>query len=162
MFERFDTTSGAVVVQAREEARLLGATRLEAEHLLLALSRQGASETGRVLAAAGLDHEGLLDALDAEAMRSLEAVGVNGRAVGLAERPLPSMPQPRWGASAKAAIERALTIAKVRRDRRIRPTHLLLGVLRADEGTVPRALASAGVDPAELVSGAEAALGESR
>jgi hypothetical protein len=76
MFERFDTQSGTVVVQAREEARLLGATRLEAEHLLLALARQGAWDAGRVLADAGLDHDGIGRALDAEVLRSLESVGV--------------------------------------------------------------------------------------
>ena len=70
------------------------------------------------------------------------------------------MGQPRWGASAKASIERALTIAKVRGDRRIVPTHILLGVLRAHEGTVPRTLASAGVNGAGLVAKAEATLGE--
>jgi hypothetical protein len=34
----------------------------------------------------------------------------------------------------------------------------LIGVLRAREGTVPRALAAAGVDPAELAAHAEATL----
>ena len=162
MFERFDTTSGTAVVRAREEARMLGATRLEAEHLLLALSGQAASDAGRVLADTGLDHDGVRDALDAELMRSLEAAGVNVGAVGLLDRPLPTMGQPRWGASAKAAIERALTIAKARGDRRIHPSHILLGVLHADEGTVPRALASAGVDGPALVASAEATLGDSR
>ena len=162
MLERFDQTSGTVVADAREEARLLGATRLEAEHLLLALSRQTASDAGRVLAEAGLDHDGLREAFDAELERSLEAVGVTMGAVGLLERPLPSAGTPRWGQSAKRALQRALAIAKAHGDRTIRPTHILLGVLRADEGTVPRALAAAGVNGAALAASAEAALGESR
>ncbi|MGH2967095.1 MAG: Clp protease N-terminal domain-containing protein [Solirubrobacterales bacterium] len=160
MFERFDATSSMVVVQAREEARLLGARRLEAEHLLLALSRQAASDAARLLADVGLDHDGVRDALEAELKRSLQASGVNLSVAGLADRSLPALSQPRWGASSKAAIVRALTTAKGRGDRNIRPTHILLGVLLADEGTVPRALASAGVDGAALVASAEAALGE--
>lgn len=40
----------------------------------------------------------------------------------------------------------------------IAPTHLLLGVLRAGEGTVPRALAAGGLDADELAARAEATL----
>jgi ATP-dependent Clp protease ATP-binding subunit ClpA len=162
MFERFDKKSGTVVAQAREEARLLGATRLEAEHLMLALSRQTAWDAGRVLVEAGLGYDRLRDALDAELQRSLEAVGVTASAVGLAERPLPAEGQPRWGASAKRTLEHAMVIVKTRGDRRILPTHILLGALRAGEGTVPRALAAVGVDSMALVASAEATLGESR
>ena len=162
MFERFDKRSGKVVEEAREEARLLGETKLEAEHLLLALSRQTAWDAGRVLAHAGLDHDGLRRALDAEREQSLEAAGITPHAVGLLRQPLPATGQPRWGASSKLALHRALSIAQARGDRRLRPTHILLGVLRADEGTVPRALVAAGVDPVALAASAEATLGESR
>ena len=162
MFERFDKGSGALVVQAREEARLLGANRMEAEHLLLALSRRTTRDAGRVLAQAGLDHDGLRHALDAERERSLEAVGVSVSAIALAERPLPATDQPRWGASAKRAIERAMVVVKARGDRNILPTHILLGVLHVGEGTVPRALAAAGVDAVALAASAEATLGAAR
>jgi ATP-dependent Clp protease ATP-binding subunit ClpA len=162
MLERFDRRSGAMVVQAREEARLQGAAKLEAEHLLLALSRRTDLDAGRILAQAGLDHDGLLRALDAERERSLEAAGITSHSVGLLERPLPATGQPRWGASAKRALERAMSITQARGDRDLRPTHILLGVLRAEEGTVPRALAAAGVDAVTLAESAEATLGESR
>ena len=162
MFERFDKKSATVVAQAREEARLTGATKLEAEHLLLALSRHTAWDAGRVLAEAGLDHEGLSRALDAQLERSLEAAGVTARLVALADRPLPSTSAPRWGTSSKRAMQRMSTIVKARGDRRIVPTHILLAVLSADEGTVPRALATAGVDAATLIASAEATLGEPR
>ena len=158
MFERFDERSGTVVAQAREEARLLGANRLEAEHLLLALSLQTTSDAGRVLAEAGLDHDGVRRALDAELERSLEAAGVTPAAAAVAEMPLPTAAQPRWGASAKEAMKRGLTLAQARRDRSILPTHLLLGVLGANEGTVPRALDAVGVDAATLAARAEATL----
>ena len=162
MFERFDKKSSALVAQARDEARLQGAAKLEAEHLLLALSRNATWEAGRVLADAGLDHEGLSHALDAEIRRSLEAAGVTASLVALAERPLPTTEPPRWGASSKSAIERALTIAKTRGDRRIVPSHILIGVVSAEEGTVARALEVAGVDARVLVERAEATLGQAR
>jgi len=162
MFERFDKRSGAAVAEAREEARLQGATKLEAEHLLLALSRGADSDLGRILDQAGLDYDGVLGALDAEREWSLEAAGITLGSIGLLERPTPATGQPRWGASAKRALESAVSIAQARGDRNIRPTHILLGVLRAEEGTVPRALAVAGVDQAALAESAEASLGRPR
>lgn len=92
---------------------------------------------------AGLDHDRLRDALDAQRLRSLEAIGLSARAVGIAERPLPGAGTPRWGASAERTIQRSMEIVKARGDRRILPTHLLLGALDAREGTVPRALEAA-------------------
>jgi hypothetical protein len=56
------------------------------------------------------------------------------------------------------ALRRAAITAKDRGDRQLTPTHILIGVLRAREGTVPRALAASGVDPAELAARAEATL----
>lgn len=160
MFERFDKKSTALVERAWEEATLLGATRIEAEHLLLALSRHPGWDAGRVLAEVGLDHAGMREALDAGLERSLAAVGVTATAFGLADRPLPPTGQPRMGTSAKRALHCALLVVKARGDRSIQPTHILLGALRAVEGTVPRALAAAGVDRSTLAASAEATLGD--
>ena len=55
-----------------------------------------------------------------------------------------------WGASAKRGLERALEEAKRRGDRRIGCEHILLGLLRAEHGTVPRLLAAEGIDRDEL------------
>ena len=51
---------------------------VEAEHLLLAATRLDIP-AAEGLRTAGLDYDGLLDALDAETARSLAAVGVHGR-----------------------------------------------------------------------------------
>jgi retron-type reverse transcriptase len=64
----------------------------------------------------------------------------------------------RPGMDAKMALRRATIAAKDRGDRQLTPTHILIGILRAREGTVPRTLAAAGVDPAELAAHAEATL----
>ena len=158
MFERFRKDSRAIVLDAMKEARVRADARIEAEHLLLALARRSAWDAGRVLAEAGIDHDGLRAALDDEVRHTLEAVGVGSGATWIPDSTLPVAGQPRWGESAKMALRRATIAAKDRGDRQLTPTHILIGVLRAREGTVPRALAAAGVDPAELAAHAEATL----
>ena len=149
MFERFSHDAREVVKVAEAEARELGSPAIEAEHLLLALADRVAA-----LPAAGLDHDGVLAALDAERDRSLAAVGVS--ASGFEPSPLPT--KPKFATSAKSALELALREALVRGDKRILPGHVLLGVLRPQAGTVPRALQQAGVDRDELRARTEAEL----
>jgi len=48
-------------------------------------------------------------------------------------------------------------LAGAGQDGRIGPLHLLIGILRADVGTVPRALELAGIDRTDLVARAEQA-----
>lgn len=138
MFERFTQDARRVVLQAADvEATALGARTVEAEHLLLALS-----ET------IGVEHDTLVDALEAETAASLDAVGVSLRPPPPTRRRRP----PRMGASAKIALHRALKTALARKDREIRAEHVALGVLEADVGTVPRALAIAGLDREALAA----------
>jgi ATP-dependent Clp protease ATP-binding subunit ClpA len=156
VFERFTKAARAVAEGADREARALGSPTVEAEHLLLALAGSPATEAGRALAAAGLDHQGVLDALEAERERSLAAVGVDAHAFDLpttAAAAARTTTRPRWGASAKLGLERSLRVALERGDRRIEPHHVLLGLLRAEAGTVPRALAAADVGREDLERG---------
>jgi D-alanyl-D-alanine carboxypeptidase len=60
------------------------------------------------------------------------------------------------GTSAKLALERGFAGAARKKD--LRPAHVLLGVLAAEVGTVPRALALAGFDRADLIARARRAL----
>ena len=71
MFERFTRDARQVVRSAETLAAGLGSPTTEAEHLLLALS-----DCEPVLADVGLDHDGVLSALQAERERSLRAVGI--------------------------------------------------------------------------------------
>lgn len=161
MFERFTQDARAIVARAaNEEAAQLGSPRIEAEHLLLALTSGPPSPTTRLLADAGLDHDGVLAALDRETERSLAAVGVSAAAFAHADRPRAPHRSPRFATSAKQALERALRAAVARGDRRIVAPHLLLGLLRAQAGTVPRALAAADVDPVALATRTERLLDE--
>lgn len=156
MVTRLAPDSRTLFRAAEEEARTSRSALVEAEHLLLAMSARPDTDAGQVLAAVGLDHEAIVAALDRGFAASLAAAGVSV--------PVESLPQPspepprrlRLGASFKAAMERSVTAASG--SRQIRPAHLLLGVLGAHVGTVPRALHFAGVDQDGLTTLAREAL----
>jgi ATP-dependent Clp protease ATP-binding subunit ClpA len=147
MLERFAKPARAAVNDAVEIARGMGATTVEAEHLLLSVTRTD-TKAARVLRDAGLDEEGLREALAAETTRSLAAVGVTVDTLSFS----PFVQRPRFGTSAKLALERSLKIALARREKRIEPEHLTLAALQPALGTVPRTLECAGVDRAALIS----------
>jgi ATP-dependent Clp protease ATP-binding subunit ClpA len=147
---RFARDARRAVERSRDVARERGARTLEAEHVLSALA-EGAGVARGCLDDAGLDRDGILEALEREEARSLAAAGVRRPAFDLPPPP-PSPRTPRWGASAKLALQRSLAAAVGRGDRAIGAAHLLLGVLAAERGTVPRALEAAGVDRAALAA----------
>jgi ATP-dependent Clp protease ATP-binding subunit ClpA len=147
MFERFTQDARAVVKAAEAQATQLGSPTIEAQHLLLALADREA--------VIGVDREEVLAALEAERDRSLGAVGI---AAPDFDRPPAVVTRPRFAASSKLALERALRAAVARSDRRLAGGHILLGVLAAEAGTVPRALALAGVDRDDLRARTQAAL----
>jgi ATP-dependent Clp protease ATP-binding subunit ClpA len=147
----------SVIPQYRQfeaEARKDGARLIEAEHMLLALATNN-DEAGTLLLEAGLDHERLAGALRDEHRQSLAFAGIRPAAQGSvelwdADRPLS------LGTSAKTALKRAL--AAHHRDRALRgrrrpdSTDLLIGLLQAELGTVPRVLAIAGADRSALIA----------
>ena len=143
MFERFSKSARGMVIAAEREARELGATSIEAEHLLLALTE--APTVGLALREAGLDHDGLLEALDRETEAALQTVGVSAASFGPPPR-VPTKGRVRWGTSAKAALERSAIMVVERGERKIEAGHLALAILKPAHGTVPRALAAADVD----------------
>ncbi|GLW75036.1 hypothetical protein Kpho02_73330 [Kitasatospora phosalacinea] len=155
----FDHYLHDVLLRAADEARRDGSATTDAHHLLLALAADPARQpdvAARLLAAAGLDRDAVRAALDREFEHSLRAVGVSPGAHGLSA-PTPSGERPRLGASSKLAMERGFTAV---RKKDLTSAHLLLGVLSAELGTVPRALALAGVDRAGLAHRARAAAGQ--
>jgi ATP-dependent Clp protease ATP-binding subunit ClpA len=142
--ERFTKDARAVVLTAAQEvARSRGADAVAAEDLLLALA------THPSLLRVGLDRDQIAEALCREEERSLAGVGIaSGGFDTPAERR--EARKPALATSAKLALQRALTAARGAGDRRIQAHHLLLGVLAAEHGRVPRALQLAGIDVAEL------------
>jgi len=147
MFNHFTRDARRVAHEAPQIARELGDSSVEAEHLLLAIARRD-DATARVLGAAGLDFDGIAAALVAERERSLAAVGVSAEHLTFS----PFVEKPRFATSAKWSLELSLRIALERGDRRITPGHVALAILRAERGTVPRALAIAGVDRQALAT----------
>jgi D-alanyl-D-alanine carboxypeptidase len=150
------TTFGKYIEQAREEARDDGSAAVEAQHLLLAIAAGPDGATGQIMAAGRLDHQALRDALDREFEHSLAAAGISTAAFDLPQPSRAPTRPTRLGASARLAIERGFTSAGRKKD--LQPAHLLIGILRAEAGTVPRALALAGIDRAELAEHARRAL----
>jgi ATP-dependent Clp protease ATP-binding subunit ClpA len=156
MFEHLEPDARRAVVRAADqEARALGSATIEAEHLLLAAAADRETRVGRLLAVSGLDHDDIVAALDRETERSLAAVGVALDDFGAAAAVSARGRKPRFAASAKRALERAVRVAAGRGNRALSSTHLVLGVLAGELGTVARALDVAGVDRLALIGEAE-------
>ncbi|NUR89656.1 MAG: Clp protease [Nonomuraea sp.] len=139
-----------VVMRAAAEAREEGSAVTEAHHLLLAIAAVEGTAAHDVLTSAGLGRQAIRDALDREFEHSLGAAGVSLASYALPKPFRDPRDHPKPGASARLALERGLAAAQGKKD--LRPAHLLLGVLSAGVGTVPRALALAGVDRTGLMS----------
>jgi ATP-dependent Clp protease ATP-binding subunit ClpA len=137
----------AVLDQAEVEAREDRSATIEPQHVLLAIAAQDGTEPQQALRDAGLDHETLKAALRREYEHSLGAAGVSLDDFDLRSTP-DNERRPQLGASFKLTVER---MAGAHGKQKPKPGHLLFGVLQAEVGTVPRALALAGVDRAELV-----------
>ena len=149
MFERFVREARQVALEANSVAAGLGSQSVEAEHLLVSLAST-AHPAGAALRDAGLDPQELRDAIQRDFERVLGRVGIDASGVEVSANCRRTTP--RWGASAKRGLERALEEAKRRGDRHIGCEHILLGLLRAEHGTVPRLLAAEGIEPAELTA----------
>lgn len=139
-----------IVVAAIDQAAARDSSSAEAEDLLLAIAASGSPVAG-ILASAGLDHEGILGLLRAERERSLAALGippVDQESLRATPRPA----RPSWGASLRTALLRARKPgARGRARHRLTTANVAAGVLLADYGTVPRALAYGGIDRGALI-----------
>jgi ATP-dependent Clp protease ATP-binding subunit ClpA len=152
----FDKYLHAVITRAQHEAGEDCSPTVEAQHLLLAVSGEP-DPVREVLTSAGLDTAALRDALEREFASSLSAVGVPSSTYGL-PKPSPRRTHPGIGTSAKLALERGFSSAPRKKD--LRPAHVLLGILSAEVGTVPRALALAGVNREDLLTRVRQTIGE--
>jgi Clp amino terminal domain, pathogenicity island component len=131
----------AIGQHAIDEAIRRGAGTVEAEHVLLAIAAAGGIP--------GLDHATLDAALERERERSLAFAGVADVRWAPGDRESTRrVSKPGWGASIRELLRASdkptdRNAAAIRRE-------LAIGILRAEVGTVPRALAIAGIDRAEL------------
>jgi ATP-dependent Clp protease ATP-binding subunit ClpA len=168
MFERFTRQARAVVVGAQLEARTLGDGAIGTEHLLLSMLSDPGTASGRALARHGLTHDDvgsdvvrrtggeLLDGpalttlgIDLEAVRERveEAFGP-----GSLDRPRGRTPDGHipFSPRAKKVLELALREALASGAREITDLHVLLGLLREDQGLAATVLRDRDVDPTAL------------
>jgi ATP-dependent Clp protease ATP-binding subunit ClpC len=130
MFQRFTRAARDAVILGQEDARELGHGKIGTEHLLLGLLHDEGAPAARALAGIGITRAAAREGVVAQ-------VGAgSGRTIG--ELPFTDR--------AKQALEDALREALERRDRRIAPEHILLGLTRRDDSTAVKVLRGLGTD----------------
>lgn len=134
MFERFTQQARQVVVWAQEEARGLQHNYIGTEHLLLGLLREEQGLAARVLASLGVT---------VEQVRA-QVVRIAGAGEEPSSGQIPFTPQ------AKQVLEMALGEALSLGHDDIATEHVLLGLLRDDEGVAVRILMDCDVDLPDL------------
>ncbi|WP_051208389.1 Clp protease N-terminal domain-containing protein [Propionicicella superfundia] len=151
----------ALLDVAQAEAATRSSATVAAEHLLLALLSDQDRTAARILSPQGLTHEAFSTALDRERDHTLARIGLSiPDPTRLAAAPRAFTGHPRLSASAKEAWDRGSRLTPGRRERTQPPSDLtlLVGILSAELGTVPRALIRGGLDRTELLSAAQTAL----
>ncbi len=129
MFERFTPGARRVIVLAQEEAVLLDHNHIGTEHLLLGLIAEGEGVGARALAALGIP---------ISSARS-EVEGMIGRGKTM---PVPHVP---FTPRSKKVLELSLLEARELGDQHIGTEHLLLGLVRENEGVAAQVLRTLGV-----------------
>jgi ATP-dependent Clp protease ATP-binding subunit ClpC len=129
MFERFTDRARRTIVRAQEESRALHHTWIGPEHILLALMPEGAGLGRRVLTDLGITEAMVRDQLGLTVDPAVESP----------PGPIPFTPQ------AKKTLELSLREALQMSDSHIGTEHILLGLIRQDEGQAAEALRQLGV-----------------
>jgi ATP-dependent Clp protease ATP-binding subunit ClpC len=131
MFERFTDRARRVVVLAQEEARMLNHDYVGTEHILVALIREGGGVAAQALESLGITEEA--------ARQQVAEVGPSQ--TGPQRGHLPMTPR------AKKTLQLSLREAIALGHAYIGTEHILLGLVREDDGIAVRVLNSLGVDP---------------
>ena len=137
-FEKFTDKARHVLVLAQEEARSLRQPHVGSEHLLLALAKEPEGMAAQALEHVGLTYEGAL-----KVVRELNA------STQADEPPVHLSFSPR----VKRILETSLREAMQMGQSYISTEHLLLGIIREDEGGAIEALSRLGI-PTDKVRGA--------
>jgi ATP-dependent Clp protease ATP-binding subunit ClpC len=134
MFERFTDRARRVVVLAQEEARTLNHGYIGTEHILLGLLREPQGVAARALEALGVS----LTAARAEVEQMI------GRGEGMPDGHIPFTPR------AKKVLELSLREALTLEHNYIGTEHILLGLIREQEGVAAQALSKLGVGESQV------------
>ena len=130
MFERFTERARQVVVLAQEEARTLKHNYIGTEHILLGLLSEEEGIAAYVLGGLGLNVEKVRSAV----------VAIVGSGTEVSSGQIPFMPR------AKKVLELALREALSLSHNYIGTEHILLGLVRENEGVAARILLDVGAD----------------
>lgn len=150
-FNRFTADARRCVEDAVEEARMLGHDSIGDEDLLLGVLREG-GVAARALDSLGVTAEAVRDESEGLLSDALASVGISFEGIraqagdtfemrDFSDRRLP------FGPRAKKALEQTLREAVRLRDNKLSPEHILLGILRIEDGTAVRILVSLGASP---------------
>jgi ATP-dependent Clp protease ATP-binding subunit ClpA len=170
MFERFTADARQAVHLALSEARVLRASRIGTEHLLLGLAHGRSGAAAEALHAEGLDPPTLrkltmtqpgsapLDAdslavlgIDLDEVRRAAEAAFGPGALDQPARPAGSRTtRARMTTEAKEAISLGLRIARTRHDYAVTAGHLLAGLIDQGDNEAVRLLRAADVDPAAV------------
>ncbi|MBO8158007.1 ATP-dependent Clp protease ATP-binding subunit [Thermosyntropha sp.] len=131
MFRRFTQRARSAVMYAQEEARSLGHPAIGTEHILLGLLREGEGIGARALTSLGID-------LGKVRQEVIKVVGQRGE-VEKPEGDLPITPR------AKKVFNLAFDEARLQGVNYVGTEHLLLALLREEEGVAGQVLMSMGV-----------------
>ena len=134
MFERFTDRARRVVVLAQEEARMLNHNYIGTEHLLLGLVHEGEGIAARALESLGITLNSVR-----EQVQDIIGPGANAPSGHI-----PFTPR------AKKVLERSMREAIQLNHGYIGTEHILLGMVRANEGVANQVLAKLGVEPAAV------------
>jgi ATP-dependent Clp protease ATP-binding subunit ClpA len=134
VFERFTQRARHVVVFAQEEARELKHDYIGTEHILLGLIREQEGVAAHVLASLGISLEGALTQV--------------ARLVGPGQATTPG--QIPFTPRAKKALELSLREAQALNHNYIGTEHILLGLVREEEGVATHVLLNFGADSEKI------------
>jgi ATP-dependent Clp protease ATP-binding subunit ClpA len=169
VLERFAEDARAVVADTMASAQADGVEEVQAEHLLLALTRIPGGPTVAALAEHGIDEalvsrlvRGTGPLLDDDDRDALGAFGIDVDDVvsrieeGLGPEALAPVPggarRTRFGREAKKALELAVRTTVARHARSISTDDLLVGVMRVGSPGVERVLTAAGTSASAVIA----------
>ena len=150
IFNRFVKEARTCVRDAEDEARALGHDSIGDEDLLLGILRAEDSEAAAALSSLGVTLEAAREESEQMLSEALSSVGISlediRREVGEAfDMSIFDGHQVPFSPLAKKALEQALGEAVRLRRNYISTAHVLLGILRNEDGTAVRMLARLGV-----------------
>jgi ATP-dependent Clp protease ATP-binding subunit ClpA len=165
MFERFTRDARLAVMEAQQEARVLGDIEIGTEHLLLGLLTMGGGPAAGALAEAGVTAEGVRELLEQRSRRfglgpgeveALASIGIDldsvaqsidatqGDFLGRRPKHIP------FTVRAKRSLELALREALSLAHNYIGTEHILLGMLRLQSSGARDLLVALDADPETL------------